>query len=173
MLDVTREMKKIINNKDFETEIGDDCKTNEYETILFHIRDQKLRDRIRELEAIYRTNKLYDVFHEYYVTIQEDEYTPLKSEKETVIDYFITKNEEAVKKGTAQTPPKTQSTDEEAPPKKSPFLIAYENDLKAFKEREAAEQRNEKSTDAGRKDRTSQKQKSWKPQPKNTSNTCR
>ncbi|KAG5885744.1 hypothetical protein JTB14_007851 [Gonioctena quinquepunctata] len=76
MRHVTREMKKITNIKDFAKEIGDDCMTYEFGTILFHIQDQNLRDEIGELKATFRANKLYEVFSEYHDTIQEDVFSP-------------------------------------------------------------------------------------------------
>ncbi|KAG5878443.1 hypothetical protein JTB14_027494 [Gonioctena quinquepunctata] len=75
MVHATREMEKIANVKDFEKDFGEDWCPDESETILFYSKDQNLRGKIRELELIYRTNRLKDVFHEYYERIQEDEYT--------------------------------------------------------------------------------------------------
>ncbi|KAG5878804.1 hypothetical protein JTB14_026006 [Gonioctena quinquepunctata] len=79
----------------------------------------------------------------YYEEIEP--YTIERSTKETLVDYFIENNEDIEKKGTAQTPPKTQSKDVEALEEKNEWQIILEIDQQLRREQEAKENGNEKS----------------------------
>ncbi|KAG5898384.1 hypothetical protein JTB14_015815 [Gonioctena quinquepunctata] len=68
-------------------------------------------------------------------------YTVKRSMKETLVDYFIEKNEDIEKKGTAQTPPKIQSKVVEEPIEKTELQLIVERDHQYYREQKAEDER--------------------------------